>query len=601
MGLPRSRSAALALVLGLIVGLAGCGGSNSPPYNPTPVITGIFPASATAGGGAFTLNLSGTGLISKSVAFWNNSSRPTTFNPTTTELAVSISAQDIARAGVAQVTVFNPTPGGGASSATFFTINAASVPARRETADRAGGDFPQVVSISAAGGPADGGSALPAISADGRFVAFFSQATNLVARGPAGNVFLRDTCLGTSDCAPQTFAVDLAPDGRAPDGASSASVSLSVDGRFVAFASTATNLEPGRIGNGERRSSSVFVRDTCLSPNSPAICIPSTIEISLDPAGNHPSGASHSPSLSSDGRFVAFRSAADNLAASGLVNAAGIYVRDTCAGSTAPKSCVPTTFAVPAANRRATEDQPDGQLGISANGRYVVFASTTDRVGSPSGNPSTQVFLADMCLGPSAPEGCRPSTIAISATLDGSFGKGASQNPSVSADGRFVAFESRAADLVDEPLGRAQSIYLRDTCLGASAPAGCVSSTTLIPGAASVVPASADTASPWISPTGRYITFIAAQASDDQNRAGRRSGSLYVYDTCFGRAGDCTSGVYPISASGDGLRPSPLIVDAFARVPLTSDDRFAAFSTAYTVPASPLSGAGDVLLAVTPF
>lgn len=600
MGLPRSRSAALPLVLGVIVGLAGCGGNNSPAFNATPVITGIFPASATAGAGAFTLNLSGTGLISKSVAFWNNSERPTTFNPTTTELAVSISAQDIARAGVAQVTVFNPAPGGGTSSATFFTINPALASGRRAASDRAGGDFPQVVSISAAGGPADGGSAYPAISADGRFVAFFSQATNLVARGPAGNVFLRDTCLGISNCAPQTFAVDLAPDGQPPDGASSASVSISVDGRFVAFASTATNLVPGGIGNVERGSSGVFVRDTCLSPNSPANCIPHTIEISLDSAGNHPNGASHSPYLSSDGRFVAFRSTADNLAASGAVHAAGIYVRDTCAGSTAPKSCVPTTFAVPAANERASEDQPDGQLGISANGRYVVFASTIDRAESHFGDLSTQVFLVDMCLGPSASERCRPSTIAISATRDGSFGEGASQNPSVSQDGRFVVFESRAANLVDEPLGRAQSIYLRDTCLGASAPEGCLSSTTLIPGAASLAPASADTASPWISPSGRYITFIA-QGSDDQNRAGSRSGSLYVYDTCSGRAGDCTPEVYPISASGGGSRPSPLIVDTFARVPLTSDDRFAAFSTAYAVPASPLSGAGDVLLAVTPF
>jgi hypothetical protein len=190
--------------------------------------------------------------------------------------------------------------------------------------------------------------------------------------------------------------------------------------------------------------------------------------------------------------------------------------------------------------------------------------------------------------------------MTISAAFDGSFGNGASQNPSVSADGRFVAFESRAANLVDEPLGRAQAIFLRDTCLGASAPAGCRPSAMLIAGAASLAPASADRVLPSISPSGRYITFIAL-ASDDQNGAGSRSGSLYVYDTCFGQGGGCTSEVYPISASGDGSRSWPLTVDTFARVPLTSDDRFAAYSTPDPIAASPLSGAGDVLLTVTPF
>jgi hypothetical protein len=600
MGSLCSRSAALALVAGAAALLLGCGGNSSPPFHDTPNITGIFPSNAKAGGAGFTMNVSGTGLISASVAFWNNSKRPTTFNPTTTQLAVSITAQDIASAGIAQVTVFNPPPGGGASSAVFFTINPALGSGARPAADFSRGDFPQVVSINALGGPADGRSAAPAISADGRFVAFYSNATNLVAAGGSGNIFIRDTCLGVARCRPETMAVDLAPDGGAPDGAAFAPVSISADGRFVAFASMATNLLPGSRGHVLTASSNVFVRDTCVGPDSPANCVPHTTELSVDPDGNDPNGASTSPSLSGNGRFVAFRSEADNLAASGSANSSGIYVRDTCAGSTAPKSCLPATFAVRSATPGALESQPEGQPAVSADGRYVVSTSSVDPVASLTRDPVTEIFLGDTCLGPTTPRGCEPSTTEISVAPDGSFGNSASQNPSVSADGRFVAFESRAANLVPGQSVGAQRVYLRDTCLGAGTPSNCLSSTTLIPASPAMLADNADLAWPWISPSGRYITFLA-QAREES--LGRSSGlvSLYVYDACVGVADPCTPQLYPILASSAGSPLSLLTVDRSTRVPLTSDGRFAAFSAPYAVSLSPLSGHGDVILDLARF
>src|SRR6266700_4070512 len=98
------------------------------PNNPTPSITSLSPVSATAGTAAFTLTVNGSGFINGSVVNWNGSSRTTTY-VSGGQLQASISAADIAAAGTAQVTVFNPAPGGGTSGNAGFTINAPNNPA----------------------------------------------------------------------------------------------------------------------------------------------------------------------------------------------------------------------------------------------------------------------------------------------------------------------------------------------------------------------------------------------------------------------------------------------------------------------------------------
>jgi hypothetical protein len=128
--LNRLRRAALVLTTGLAAGIvlfiAGCGGNNQPPFNATPAITGLFPSNITAGSQGFTLFVAGTGFIADSkgvtFAYWNGSPRSSTLNITTGQLAVPIPASDVANPGIAQVTVVNPRPGGGTSSAISFTI-----------------------------------------------------------------------------------------------------------------------------------------------------------------------------------------------------------------------------------------------------------------------------------------------------------------------------------------------------------------------------------------------------------------------------------------------------------------------------------------------
>ncbi|MGD1210993.1 MAG: IPT/TIG domain-containing protein [Candidatus Acidiferrales bacterium] len=121
----RPWRAALTSVAGLVVVLLG-GCSSAPAVNSTPGITNLFPSNITAGSDGFTLSIAGTGFISNSsgvtFAYWNGSPRSTTLNAVTGQLQVSIFAADVANPGVPQVTVFNPGPGGGTSTATTFTI-----------------------------------------------------------------------------------------------------------------------------------------------------------------------------------------------------------------------------------------------------------------------------------------------------------------------------------------------------------------------------------------------------------------------------------------------------------------------------------------------
>lgn len=118
----------LVLLLAWGLGSAGCGsggggtgGGTIPLSNPTPSITSTSPNSGSVGGGSFTLTVTGTGFISNSVVRWNAGNRTTTF-VSSTQLEASISASDVASAGTAQITVFNPSPGGGVSSARTFSI-----------------------------------------------------------------------------------------------------------------------------------------------------------------------------------------------------------------------------------------------------------------------------------------------------------------------------------------------------------------------------------------------------------------------------------------------------------------------------------------------
>ena len=579
----------------------------TPPVTPT--ITSVMPMNATAGGVAFTLNVTGTNFIPDSVVNWNGAARPTTYK-SATSLQAQIATTDIATAGTIEITVLNISSNGAAAySDPFpFTINPAASAVVK---------FPQVISVSVAGGPADGASEAPAISSVGRYVAFYSQAKNLVVPAPAvsGNIFVRDTCVGAtnSNCSPKTLAVDLAPDGSAPNGKSSRQVAISGDGRFVAFISRATNLVPGN-GVASLGYWELYVRDLCVGANAPSGCLPHTEIISTGPEAEAANGPSTSPALSGDGRFVAFVSAATNLVTEKSTLLPRAFVRDSCAGPTATKACVARTVAVPVDDEDRVAGAQAGRPAISADGRYVALEMWAAKSAAQNPASSSQIVLADTCMGVESPVSCEPSAERISFAPDDSTLGGVNISPSLSSDARFAVFESQPADSSTGNATHVSRAYLRDTCLGETAPDGCVPSTTLIANDSTTTATKTQNFSPAISASGRYISFVSGAASTAPAGQLASEGSLVVRDTCFGAVLPCAPHTYALSeaaatysathatlAVSSISKSAPLAADRYSAAPLSSDGRFAAFYAPDTIAAQPASGIGDVYLAVTPF
>jgi hypothetical protein len=118
------RVAVWAVICGTTFALVGCGGGSAAPSpNPVPSISAITPTNAIAGGAAFTLTTSGSKFLQNSTVEFNGSPRATTF-VSGTELNAAITAADVAAASSAQITVTNPSPGGGTSNQVKFTVKA---------------------------------------------------------------------------------------------------------------------------------------------------------------------------------------------------------------------------------------------------------------------------------------------------------------------------------------------------------------------------------------------------------------------------------------------------------------------------------------------
>src|SRR6202050_2920017 len=691
----RLRWTALLALLGCALPLGSCSstGTTAIVY-PTPVITGLFPSSITAGSQTFTLFISGTGFISspQSQVFWNGSMRTSVLNNTTEQLAVTIMASDVATAGIGSVTVSNPEPGGPSLAATFvinpvqngtpfiaslsptsvspgsgnfvLTVNGSgyeapvvvngvtqiagstvawngapltttfvnstqltvSVPGSNVASpgfasisvyNTTPGDtqlyspsvdfnyttsssaFPKVASVSASSGAADGTSAAPAVSTDGRYVAFFSTARNIVAHGAHGNIFVRDTCMGATGCTAKSDAVDLAPDGSGPNAAADKRVAMSADGRFVVFESKATNLVLGLNNSSESsaRTKNLFVRDLCNGANAPSGCRKHTEPVSLDASGALPSGGDSGwASLSADGRFIAFASSAANLVAEQTGAGSQIFVRDTCSGPTAAKSCVARTEEIGIEAKYAANGSEGENPSISADGRYVAFVV----FGTNSWSGPSQVLLHDTCAGVSVPASCISSTVEISVSSAGQPADGQSAAPLVNGDGRFVVFQSSASNLVGEPAKSKTNVFLRDTCLGATASDGCTPATTLVGPESAGVSTNSDAFAPWISSSGRYISFISGISMSAQRRSSVEN-YLFLRDSCFGATSSCTARTVAVATPAKASHTAGLSVDQFSPVPIISNGRVAAFSSTSPVPTAPTSGYGDVVLILTTF
>ena len=268
-----------------------------------------------------------------------------------------------------------------------------------------------LASVATNGATGNGASTGSALSTGGRFVAFDSSASNLVAGDANGkrDVFVRDTLAGT------TVRVSVSTNGAAANGDSD-QAAITFNGRFVAFRSAATNLVAGDT-NGK---ADIFLRDLQKG---------TTVRASM--AGNGAQlvgGDSSLPTVSGDGTEVLFQTDATNAVAGDANAKTDVYVRNLNAGFTERISVNGGEVALTAG---ATAP------AMSSNGRYVVFDSATTQVfGDP--DSSTDSFLRDRVLG---------TTEVVSVANDGSASNQPCQFPTVSDDGRYVAFQTAASGM----------------------------------------------------------------------------------------------------------------------------------------------------------
>ncbi len=282
------------------------------------------------------------------------------------------------------------------------------------------------------GAQGNGLSQAPAISGDGRFVAFDSLASNLVPgdTNGTGDVFIFDGLFVT--------IVRVSVDSFGNQGTNdSRYAATSDDGRYVAFSSLASNLVPGDT-NGKQ---DVFVHDVQTG---------TTERVSVDSFGNQANAFSLKPSISTDGRYVAYRSAA-NL---GTANNGeqDVFVHDRQTGTT---ECVSVDSSGNETNGWS------GEPTISGDGRYVAFCSEASNLVPGDTNGFRDIFVHDRQTG---------VTERVSIDSSGNQGNNISgyyvDSSSISADGRYVAFDSDASNLVPGDTNGSVDIFVHDRQTG---------------------------------------------------------------------------------------------------------------------------------------
>jgi dipeptidyl aminopeptidase/acylaminoacyl peptidase len=283
------------------------------------------------------------------------------------------------------------------------------------------------------------------VSADGRFVAFISAASNLVPGDTNGvfDIFVRDLQTNT------TTRASVASDGTEANAESAfvGAPQISADGRFVAFESFASNLVPGDTNS----TLDIFVHDQVTGQ---------TTRPSVASDGTEGNGQSLVPAISGDGRLVAFWSIASNLVPGDTNSTSDIFVHDQQTG---------TTTRVSVASDGTQGDNTSESPSISTNGRFVAFESFASNLVPGDTNGAFDIFVRDLQTG---------TITRASLASDGSQGNSDSRNASISGDGRFVAFHSFTTNLVPGDTNNQSDIFVNDRQTGTTTRASVASDGT---------------------------------------------------------------------------------------------------------------------------
>lgn len=336
----------------------------------------------------------------------------------------------------------------------------------------------QIVSVSSVGQQGNdisGRYAGPALNGDGEIVAFDSQASTLVPGDTnlTTDVFVHDRRTGATERVSVSSSGDQANDVSTRPGIDAA-------GALVVFDSAASNLVAGDT-NG---ALDVFVHNRKTH---------STERVSVSSNGAQGNGPSYSPTISASGQFICFVSAAANLVANDTNNAEDIFVRDLLAGRTERVSLGDIGQQANSSTTLAS---------ISADGRWVVFSSYASNLVPNDTNGQFDVFIHDRATG---------LTELVSVDSAGQQADGTSSAPSVSGDGRFVAYWSDATNLVPGDTNARRDIFVRDQTAGTTERVSVSSAGVQADGNSQDPAVRGFTASgPQITPDGRWIAFYAS-------------------------------------------------------------------------------------------
>ena len=450
---PREQLLILAAALATVLTAVGCNDYGNTFQVPTgATISSLSPSAVAAGSHDFTLTVNGSGFVKQTVVQWNGGTIPTQVqtdsNMNVTGITATVAASLVANPGTAYVNTLSPHSGAGTNglsntlafvidprpnpipslsslmpdqapkNSATFTLNISgtnflpnSDPSARSRVNWIFNGVLTVLpvtSITATQIAATVDQSL--LTTDGRAsVSVYNPPSSTNGNGGGGTSNALSFCVGTCPAAPASrggasgTSQAVEPAEQTP--------AISLDGRYVAY--TAVRDQRAQI----------FLRDTCVGAASS--CEPRTMLISADPDGNPGDADSSSPSMSANGRYVAFSSASSNLL-SDAPPGRQVYLRDTCLSA---PDCLPTTSLISTDADSALDGRESILPSVSASGRFVAFVALSPGSASNSNPGPNQVFVRDTCLGA---EGCTPKTTRISLETTAA-------TPALSGDGRRVA------------------------------------------------------------------------------------------------------------------------------------------------------------------
>ena len=381
------------------------------------------------------------------------------------------------------------------------------------------------VSVASDGMEANNGSGFPAISADGNFVVFESAASNLVSGDTNGalDVFVYDIQNGITE------RVSVASDGTEDNGAVlSRYPDISGDGRYVVFHSSGDILS----ANDTNESTDVFLHDMQTGE---------TTRISVASDGSQANQGGSRPSISSDGRYIAFHSYSDNLTANDTNSVCDIFVYDRIEG---------ITERISVASDGSQGNGNSQYASINSDGRYVTFTSEADNLVSGDTNGVRDVFMYDRQT---------HQTIRVSVDSSGNQGNDSSWDSEISGNGNFITYTSFASNLVAGDVnsciyyfGEVRScrdVFVYDVQNG---------TTTLVSKTSTGAHLDYESLSPSINYDGSKIVFDSGYLNEDQLRP-----DMFLYNLqtetiemiSFSLSGSQPNGISGVSSiSGDGKK-----------------------------------------------